>query len=517
MLPVKGGKYKGWFTYTIYNNPYVSITFNDGNSAWDNNSGKNYTITQSGIYDKNAINENSLHFIRSVPGKGFTTDKYLDWNIKPNTDYFYSITAFNKDNKEIAKSNLLEIKSLVKEYSIYPYLTWNRENISASSVTINFETENEESVTIKYGTEKNNLEKSIRDEKVKIHHITLSELKPDTKYWYKICTEKLNNEIFYFKTAKKNPEKYSFILLSDMQDGVDYNNPERRWSDIADSAKKIMDEKQVDFIVAPGDLISNDSNINWKIFFDKGNKLLPYIVIMPVPGNHETFGDDTHERNSSNGFGEANYHEHFDLPGKESYYYFIYGNSFFIGLDTEIRSEKKTILDDEQFPWFVNILKNNSVNYNWVFVYQHIPAYSEHPRHANDCLFLQPLTKYFDGFVDWDFGAHLHSYQRFKPLRYNTENPVEPIVKKNYGRNSDQGVGYLDLAPSGNNPEKITIDKKGLLAYPTPDDVEHGAFSEVGFTLVEIENNKIKITTYGLGNLTDKKALWIMDQCDYKK
>ena len=368
-------KNKGWFKYTIHDSPFTSVTFNDGDKIWDNNNGRNYTLNRSGIYRK--IDNGTIEKVADRPSKGFKGNKYLDYSISPSSEYIYQVIAYNNEGYIIAESNILTLKSLKKEISIYPYLTWNDPDNSISNIIINFQTSEPRPVVIEYGTEKNKLDMRVKGVTSKIHHIELHDLKSDTMYWYRICTDELKDHLFNFKTAKLNTYKFSFIILNDMQDGVDYNTPPRRWADIAHEVKKIMKKERISFIIAPGDLISNDSNINWKIFFDKGKDLLPYVVIMPVPGNHETAGDESHDRNSSNYYGERNFKQYFDLPYKKSYYYFIYGNSLFIGLDTEILSEIDTMMQSKQYLWMVNILKRYSRIQEWIFVYQHIPPYSE--------------------------------------------------------------------------------------------------------------------------------------------
>ena len=111
----------------------------------------------------------------------------------------------------------------------------------------------------------------------------------------------------------------------------------------------------------------------------------------------------------------------------------------------------------------------------------------------------------------------MHNYQRFNPIRYNSKNPNNPIIEKEYGREKNQGVGYINLAPSGNKPEKLAKDSKKRLAFPTLEDIKNGTFSEIGFTKVDINKHEISITTYALGDLTNKKELHVYDKISYSK
>ena len=270
------GEYIDWYVYTIYGSPFVSLTFNNGNGDWDNNSGKNYKLDESGVYKKGR-RMSAFERIADFTQSGFMNNEYNDISVKPYTAYQYKVVAYDQSGKLLGKSNVLSVTTLEKEFSIYPYLTWNSIAMSSTGIVINFETEDIGTVEVAYGTDQDNLVGAAVSEDKKIHHVEINGLQPDTTYYYEIQTDSLKGNIYNFKTSKNKPDNFAFALINDIQDGVDYNDPPRRWKEVADLLSQMIDMEQLDFIVAPGDLVSECSNIDWKIFLIKVRIFFPIL------------------------------------------------------------------------------------------------------------------------------------------------------------------------------------------------------------------------------------------------
>ena len=149
------------------------------------------------------------------------------------------------------------------------------------------------------------------------------------------------------------------------------------------------------------------------------------------------------------------YLDHFDLS--KQYYSFNFKNVHYSynGKRTKIESGLETV----QF--VKNDLQQASKDpkIKWIIVNMHKPVYtSPNGCSASSCKgsvtlrdIYHPL---FDQYgVDLVLGAHMHSYQRTFPFKYNTDNPSEPAIisssKNNY--NNPNGVIFAIVGTGGIN------------------------------------------------------------------
>lgn len=503
------GEYAGWVKYEIEGETFASITFNENGTTWDSNGGSNYTIAESGIFEIEA--EGEVKKVEDVENQGFISTECIENNLNYLSNYYYKIKAF--DGVEMSDfSQAISFKTTYFEISGLPYLTWNKEDAYDTSIVINYETAEEFGGKVEYG-ETESLGTTIEGSEIgNIHHINLENLTGNTKYYYRI--QKDNDEysqIYNFTTGTRGESDFNYVLCSDMQDGIDYNDPARKWEEIANEIAIMNEQEKIDFILMPGDFLSNDRPENWKIFFDKGASILPYIPMMPAVGNHETAADDSHGLNSSNPNGTGNFENHFALPGNGTNYVFKYQNAYFTVINSEVLADVDGFTNDPQYDWAKDKIENEASTYDWVFATWHVPAYTVLDRHGEQQVEAREITDFFDGNVDWVFSGHVHSYQRFNPMRYNAE------VVDTYGRGATAGVGYINLPPGGNNPEAYEHNDSALLAYPKTADVDAGGISEVGFAKVKIKDNTINIDVYGIGTLTAEKDLHLIDSISYTK
>lgn len=153
------------------------------------------------------------------------------------------------------------------------------------------------------------------------------------------------------------------------------------------------------FVLHTGDLVANGRQDSyWQTeFFDPAQPMIANTVVFPIQGNHE--------RNS------ALYYQYFDPPDgggdyNERWYSFTYGNAKFIGVDTQATFTPGS----EQYDWLVSELQ--SATSEWLFVFQHYPAYSSggHGGDADVQAYLVPLYEQYG--VDMVFMGHDHIYER---------------------------------------------------------------------------------------------------------
>lgn len=149
------------------------------------------------------------------------------------------------------------------------------------------------------------------------------------------------------------------------------------------------------------------------------------------------------------------YLNHFSLS--KQYYSFDFQNVHVLTMATELEWETGS----EQYKFVKNDLEQVSKdpNIKWIIVTMHKPIYtSPNGCSASSCEGSKTLRDtyhpLFDQYgVDLVLEAHMHSYQRSYPIKYNVDNPSKPIVtssdKNNY--NNPSGEIFAIVATGGIN------------------------------------------------------------------
>jgi hypothetical protein len=149
------------------------------------------------------------------------------------------------------------------------------------------------------------------------------------------------------------------------------------------------------------------------------------------------------------------YLDHFGLS--KQYYSFDFQNVHVITMATELELE----VGSEQYNFSKNDLARvyKDPNTEWIIVTMHKPVYtSPNGCSASSCEGSKTMRDtyhpLFDKYgVDLVLEAHMHSYQRSFPIKYNADNPSKPIItssnKNNY--NNPSGEIFAIVATGGIN------------------------------------------------------------------
>jgi hypothetical protein len=149
------------------------------------------------------------------------------------------------------------------------------------------------------------------------------------------------------------------------------------------------------------------------------------------------------------------YLEHFGLS--KQYYSFDFQNVHVLTMATELELDAGS----EQYNFIKNDLERVSKdpNIKWIIVTMHKPIYtSPNGCSASSCEGSKMLSDtyhpLFDNYgVDLVLQAHMHSYQRSFPIKYNSQDSSKPIItssnKNNY--NDPSGVIFAIVATGGIN------------------------------------------------------------------
>uniref|UniRef100_A0A336LMV7 Purple acid phosphatase n=1 Tax=Culicoides sonorensis TaxID=179676 RepID=A0A336LMV7_CULSO len=253
-----------------------------------------------------------------------------------------------------------------------------------------------------------------------IHRVTLSNLKPETRYTY-VCGSDLGwSPIFSFKTPRLDTKwSPSVAIFGDMG------------NENAQSLAYLQRESEQDMydaIIHVGDFAYDMDSENAAIgdeFMNQIQEIAAYVPYMVCAGNHE-------EK-----YNFSNYRSRFSMPdGTENMWFsFDLGPVHFISISTEVYYFLNYGLKGlvKQYNWLENDLKEATKPENralrpWIIIFGHRPMYCSNGNSA-DCSNHETYTRvglpvlnfgledmFYEHGVDVLIWAHEHSYERLFPL-----------------------------------------------------------------------------------------------------
>ena len=296
------------------------------------------------------------------------------------------------------------------------------------------------------------------------HAVHLTNLKPNTRYYYVVTVDNIVlSEGNYFYTKKPVSKKeVSFLIFGDS--GV-ANSTQYK---IASLMEKQVDE--IDFLLHVGDVNQNNGQEYDDIFYKPYKNIVAKKNVYLAVGNHDTYFDQA-----------ETYLREFILPNNNSqnserYYSFSWGNVFFICLDSNLDYLPGSVLN-KFLESELNSAKRDAAD--WTMIYFHHPPYCEmwdswdgEPDVRN---YLHPLFKKHK--VDFVFNGHTHSYER------GELDGINYII-------TGGGGGGLDTY--GRNWQHIT---KSISAHH--------------FTKVDVRENNLTLTAIDINeNVIDKLSVY---------
>jgi predicted phosphodiesterase len=348
------------------------------------------------------------------------------------------------------------------QFVVRPYLQMATQN----SMTVMWETNHPSLGRVRYGRDEATPTEASGPEAT-IHEIKLTELEPETPYYYRVEAEdsdgqQIASELLSFQTANRRETPFVFGVLGDTQ----YN---RRVSKILTD---MLWMQRPNFFVVAGDLVeTGPEKWQWtEQFFPGISPLASRVCLFPVIGNHEQ--------------NTKHYYDYMSLPEPEYYYQFSYGNADFFILD----SNKECGPGSEQWKWLSAALEESDAV--WKFVSYHHPSYSSDEDDYGDMWRgrsvygeqrLRSLSKLYDKYgVDIVWNGHIHSYERTWPLKHDkvveqdgtiymvtgggggsleVAGPIKPYFQNNV----KHGHHYCLVAVNGRTLEFKAFDQEGRL------------------------------------------------------
>ncbi|MXV15629.1 purple acid phosphatase family protein [Hufsiella ginkgonis] len=330
-----------------------------------------------------------------------------------------------------------------------PYL----QMATPTGMTIRWRTNVFDHSRVQYGSAPDRLDRRMDDSTlVNEHIITLTGLKPFTKYYYTIGgladTILQGNADNYFYTL---PEKDSDQLIRVAGFG-DCGNNSINQRTVRDQAIKYLGDNYLNAWILMGDNAYNDgtdAEFQAKFFNIYKDNLLKKYPLYPVPGNHDY---NNYRSSSIAAINKIAYYQNFSLPAKgeaggipsgtESYYSYDIGPVHFLALDSYGPDKKGTYMYNEmgeQAEWVKKDLDANKSK--WVVAYWHHPPYTMGSHDSNTEQLLVKIRQNFikileDRGVDLVLCGHSHVYERTR------------LIKGYYGMEADYDAQKYEISSS---------------------------------------------------------------------
>ncbi len=236
------------------------------------------------------------------------------------------------------------------------------------------------------------------------HAAVVTALKPNTVYMYRVGNGEHWSEWFHIKTAGNPGEKFSFIYMGDVQQGM-----RTFWPRVAREA--YLKAPDARLIMYAGDIVNRGLNDHeWGELFYGGGFIHSTIPGMPSPGNHE-HADNEQGVNVITPLWRAQYNLPQNGPKglEETVYYTDIQDVRFISLNSQeiwFGNDKM----QQQIEWLHQVLSNNPKK--WTVVTFHHPVHSVSARRDNKNLRekFQPIFEKYK--VDMVLQGHDHAYAR---------------------------------------------------------------------------------------------------------
>ncbi|XP_040575753.1 acid phosphatase type 7 [Lepeophtheirus salmonis] len=260
-----------------------------------------------------------------------------------------------------------------------------------------------------------------------IHKVKMSELRPNTTYYYHVGSSLGWSGIFWFKTFPEGTYWSPSIAMYGDMGNIN-----------AQSLPRLQQDTQkgmYDAIFHVGDFaydMNTDEGLVGDEFMRQIESIAAYVPYMTCNGNHEQFANFSH------------YKARFNMPnderGDNMYYSFNMGPMHIISLSTEYYYFLNYGLNQvkQQHDWFENDLKLANLSKNrekrpWILVFGHRPMYCSNTD-KDDCTKFKARTRVglpllhlygledlmYKYKVDLAVWAHEHDYERLWPI-YNTK------------------------------------------------------------------------------------------------
>lgn len=232
----------------------------------------------------------------------------------------------------------------------------------------------------------------------------------------------------------KKIKPFAFIQLSDPQMGMEANNSNYEFEkNRLDSAVLVVNRIKPRFVVVTGDMVNDPQNKDQITEYKRLiGKISHGIPVYTIPGNHDI--------NPSSG---ANLQQYLDNYGSDRFS-FIYRNTLFVGINSNLIKQNDPGLEQEQFEWLkLRLTEGRHCRYKFVFTHCPVFVRSMDEKESYSNWPLELRIKYMDLFAQFGvnvlFAGHLHQNA------YGKERGIEMVTIGSIGKSLGKGFPGMNL------------------------------------------------------------------------
>jgi len=238
------------------------------------------------------------------------------------------------------------------------------------------------------------------------HWVKLTDLQPETFYYYKAITDTMESEIYRFKTPPVYGNKSGHIRFSVF--GDTRTVPDQFSKVVAALKEKVLEmyggtiEENLNVMLHVGDVVTHGNILKQykREYFGPLAQVTANVPMMVSIGDHEHDADNYYQYMK---------YEDFAGPEGEYYYAFQYGRVLFVAVHSIHHTET-------QLQWLDELLQNaeSDTTIDWIFAFTHRPGHSEIWPDGNESYMqnhvIPILNKYSK--ADLVVYGHSHNYER---------------------------------------------------------------------------------------------------------
>jgi hypothetical protein len=386
----------------------------------------------------------------------------------------FSKALDDSEMKELGGYGRPPVEIAPRDTVIIPYLQTPTE----SSIYVCWHASNSPESLVKYGTSEK-LENSqmgdvhIWKDSTTWHWVKLTNLEPETIYYYQAISDTMKSTIYKFKTAPRVGEKTGHIRFAIFGDT---RTLPTRFKDVISSIREKATElygdadieNNLNLVWCNGDIVHHGEILSeykpqWFLPLSYVSSNVPIMV---------SIGD--HERNADDYF---HYMKYEDLAGPqgEYYYSFKYGRILFVAINSPQPTQRQLV-------WLDNLLKEAEIDttIDWVISFIHSPGRSE----------------------IWPNGNHRYVQNKIIPLlsKYSKADML------NYGHSHAYERGQVtngNLRLLENGGGGAGLDRWGMYSNQEDYPEIQKTYDYWCYTLVDIDiaNKKYEAKSYSLGHI----------------
>ena len=374
----------------------------------------------------------------------------------------------------------LEITIAQPDTAIYPYL----QSATESSIYVCWHASNSPKSVVEFGTNKNlGNSKSggvhIWNDSTTWHWVKLTNLQPETVYYYRALSNTMQSKIFKFKTPPKIGQNSGHIRFAIVGDTRTF--PKQTKSVISSIRNKVTElygnsdiENNLNLILCNGDIVSYGHNLaEYKTeWFAPLREISANIPIMVTIGDHE--------KESENYYTYMKYEDFAGTLG-EKHYSFRYGRVLFIADHSIINTIAQFNLRDKKLKWLDSVMQKaeKDSTIDWVIVFTHRPGHSEIWTYGNESYvqdFVIPLLSKYSKAELLTYG-HSHAYERGEVID-----------------------GNLRLLENGGGGSELDRWRESNAQKDYPEIQKTYDYWSYTIVDIDIENKSYEAKSYSLGN-----------------